>query len=404
MYSTVVGDVVKFVLRLTKDGVEYVRKNGALTRISEYLSTKFCSDFVGSTDIKEADETIDILSEEVFESELEKIEYRTIKVKDVITVDDSTMGNVAIYIEDANAGDVTICGTVTEITEKTTKNGKPFFIIHLDDTTGRTSGVYFTKKNTYHLIKGIVVGDTIICSGKIGEYNGKRSFTIDKINRCTFPSDFVKKEKFKKGAPKEYRLIFPSPATTIKIKSVFDRDDDLPKELTDKVYVVFDLETTGFDFMNHGITEIGAVKLIEGKVVEQFTTLVKPDYRISADNESVTGISEEMVKDAPKIGAVLPDFMKFIDGATLVGHNAVDFDMKFVKRFVHAEGYEVKNPVIDTMSLGRETLRMLKHHDLHTIADHFGIAFHHHRALSDSYATAEIFIEMMKIKYKGEKK
>jgi DNA polymerase-3 subunit alpha (Gram-positive type) len=111
-----------------------------------------------------------------------------------------------------------------------------------------------------------------------------------------------------------------------------------------------------------------------------------------------------MVKDAPKIGAVLPDFMKFIDGATLVGHNAVDFDMKFVKRFAHAEGYEVKNPVIDTMSLGRETLRMLKHHDLHTIADHFGIAFHHHRALSDSYATAEIFIEMMKIKYKGEKK
>ena len=63
VYSTVVGDVVKFVLRLTKDGVEYVRKNGALTRISEYLSTKFCSDFVGSTDIKEADETIDILSD-----------------------------------------------------------------------------------------------------------------------------------------------------------------------------------------------------------------------------------------------------------------------------------------------------------------------------------------------------
>lgn len=395
--STVIGNLVKYTLRLTKDGAEYVTKNGALNKLNDHLAKCFCSDFVGSTDIKEADESISLLSEEVYADELQKIEHRTIKVKEVVVIDDANMGDLALYIEDAISGEVTVCGTVTDIKEKETKNGKPFLIIHLDDTTGKTSGVYFSKKNTYHKIKEIQVGDAIIARGSIGDYNGKRSFTIDKINRCVFPTDFVKKEKFKKSAPKEYRLIFPSEASTIKVKSVFDAEDILPEELTDTTYVVFDLETTGLDFMNNGITEIGAVKIVGGKIKEQFTTLVKPDYRISEENFNITGISEEMVKDAPKISAVIPDFMKFIEGTVIVAHNA-EFDVKFLKRFANAEEYEIKNKVLDTVVMARENLPFLRKHDLATIAEHFGIVFHHHRALSDAYATAEAFIELMKIK------
>ena len=93
----------------------------------------------------------------------------------------------------------------------------------------------------------------------------------------------------------------------------------------------------------------------------------------------------------------MPDFLKFIDGCVLVAHNA-DFDTKFIKRFANAEEYELKNKIMDSLALARETLPFLKKHDLHTIADHFGISFNHHRALSDAYATAEAFIEMMKIK------
>ncbi len=396
--STVVGNVVKYVLRLTKDGAEYVTKNGALNKLNEHLAKCFCSEFVGSTDIKDAEETISLLSEEVYADELQKIEHRTIKVDDVVVIDDENMGDLALYIEDATSGEVTVCGTVTDIVEKETKNGKPFLIIHLDDTTGKTSGVYFSKKSTYHKIKEITVGEAIIVRGSIGEYNGRRSFTFDKINRCTFPKNFVKKDKYKKTAPREYKLIFPSPANTVKVKSVFELNEILPDELTKKQYVIFDLETTGLDFMNNGITEIGAVKLVDGKVVEQFTTLVKPDYRISQENFEITGISEEMVKDAPKISAVIPDFMKFIEGSILVAHNA-DFDMKFLKRFAGAEDYEVKNQVIDSVEVARSTLAQLRRHDLHTLAEHFGVVFHHHRALSDAYATAEIFIELMKIKH-----
>ena len=392
-----VGEVVKYVVRLTSDSAEYFNKNGAFQRLNEYLSKKFCSDFAGSAEIKESDETISLLSEEVYADELQKIEHRTIKVEDVVVIDDENMGNLALYIEDALSGEVTVCGTVTDIQERETKNGKPFLIIHLDDTTGKTSGVYFSKKSTYHKIKEITVGEDIIVRGSIGEYNGRRSFTFDKINRCTIPKNFVKKEKYNKSAPREYKVIFPSQANTIKIKSVFDMDEKLPKELTDNVFVVFDLETTGLDVLNHGITEIGAVKLVNGQVTEQFTTLVKPDYKISQENFAITGISEEMVKDAPKISAVIPDFMKFIDGSVLVAHNA-EFDLKFIKRFAGAEDYEVRNKVLDTVELARDTLKQLKRHDLHTLAEHFGIVFHHHRALSDAYATAEIFVELMKIK------
>ncbi len=398
--STLVGEVVKYVLRLTKDGSEYVIKNGAINKLNEHLSKCFCSDFAGSTEIKEADESVSLLSEEVYESELQKIEHRTVRVKDVIVIDDENMGDLALYIEDATFGEVTVAGVITEITEKETKNGKPFLIIHLDDTTGKTSGVYFSKKNTYHKIKELVVGDAIIVRGSIGEYNGRRSFTFDKINRCTFPTDFVKKEKYKKTTPREYRNIFPEPASTVKVKTVFDAEEILPSELTKETYVVFDLETTGLDLMNNGITEIGAVKIIDGKIKEQFTTLVKPDYHISEENFKITGISEEMVKDAPKIGAVIPDFIKFIEGAVLVAHNA-EFDLKFVKRFAGAEDYEIKNRVIDTVEMARAYLPQLRRHDLGTIAEHFGIIFNHHRALADAYCTAEAFIELMKIKNNG---
>ena len=396
--SAVVGDNVKYTIRLTKDGADYVYKNGVIQKLNEHLSKLFCSDFVGEVDVKEGEEIVSLLDDNVYREEIQKIEHRTIKVKDVIIIDDENIGDLALYIEDAHQGDVTICGTITDIQERKTKNDKPFLIINLDDTTGKTSGVYFSKKNTFHKIKELAVGDAIITRGSIGEYNGRRSFTFDKINRCTFPTDFVKKDKYKKSAPKNYTLIFPTPAKeSVKIKSVFDVEESLPTELTDKTIVVFDFETTGVDYMNHGITEIGAVKMVNGKAVEQFTTLVKPDYRISEENSKITGITEDMVKDAPKITAVIPDFIKFIDGCTLVAHNA-DFDMKFLKRFAGASGYEVKNPVIDSLELARQTLPELKHHDLHTVCDHFSIVFHHHRALSDAYATSEALVEMMKIK------
>lgn len=396
---TVYGDLVKYVIRLPQDGVEYVNKNGLIGRINGYLFHKFCSEFAGGTEEKEPEETVSLLKNEVYSEELEKIEHRTIRVKDVVVVDDETIGDTAEYIEDLEAGEAVVCGKVTEIIEKETKTGNPFFIIRIDDTTGVLSGLYFSKKATCQKIRDITEGECIIARGSLGEYNGKPSFTFNRINRCAFPADFVKKDRYKKSAPKNYRLVFPGPATTIKVKSVFDLDEKLPEELTEKTFAVFDIETTGLEPSKEGITEIGAVKIVGGKITEQFTTLVNPDREIKKEITDLTGITYDMVKDAPRISAVIPDFIKFIDGCALVGQN-VEFDLSFLRRNAAENDYEIKGEVYDTLYLAKKYLPGLKRYDLHTLADYFNITFRHHRALSDAYATAEVFIELMKIKNK----
>ena len=102
------------------------------------------------------------------------------------------------------------------------------------------------------------------------------------------------------------------------------------KEYRDKRnYVVFDLETTGLSPINNEITEIGAVKVIDGKISDTFEMLVKPNQKISQKITDITGITNEMVKDKPPIEEVLPKFIEFIGGLPLVAHN-IDFDYGFL--------------------------------------------------------------------------
>ena len=102
------------------------------------------------------------------------------------------------------------------------------------------------------------------------------------------------------------------------------------KEYRDKRnYVVFDLETTGLSPINNEITEIGAVKVIDGKISDTFEMLVKPNQKISQKITDITGITNEMIKDKPPIEEVLPKFIEFIGGLPLVAHN-IEFDYGFL--------------------------------------------------------------------------
>ena len=100
--SVVQGENVKYVVRFSADGVDYVNKNNVFPKLNDFLATKFCSSFIGSAELKEEEEVIDLSSEEVFEAQKEKVEHRTIKVKDVVVIDSFDMGDLAIYIEDAD--------------------------------------------------------------------------------------------------------------------------------------------------------------------------------------------------------------------------------------------------------------------------------------------------------------
>ncbi len=160
-------------------------------------------------------------------------------------------------------------------------------------------------------------------------------------------------------------------------------------------YVVFDLETTGFSPEKNKIIEIGAVKVIGGKITERFSEFVNPEVPIPYEIEELTSIRDDMVVDAPKIEEILPRFMKFCEGAVMVAHNA-DFDMSFIKKNCERQGLPCEYTIIDTVALARYLLPQLNRFKLDTIAKALNIVLaNHHRAVDDAGCTAEIFVKFI---------
>ncbi|MDP2891861.1 MAG: PolC-type DNA polymerase III [Bacillota bacterium] len=155
-------------------------------------------------------------------------------------------------------------------------------------------------------------------------------------------------------------------------------------------YVVFDLETTGLNPVFDGITEIAAVRMKDGQRLDSFHTLVHPGQPIPPDITRLTGITDEMVKDAPGIEAALPGFFTFSKGAALAAHNAA-FDMSFLSLKGRKAGLIFDNPVVDTLSLARRLRPGYRAYRLDVVCENLGIDLEsHHRASSDAEATASI--------------
>ncbi|KAA5807737.1 PolC-type DNA polymerase III [Thermoanaerobacterium thermosaccharolyticum] len=173
----------------------------------------------------------------------------------------------------------------------------------------------------------------------------------------------------------------------------------------DDSFVVFDIETTGLSSINDSIIEIGAVKIKDCQIVDTFETFVNPQIHISNFITKLTGITDDMVKRYPPIDEVLPKFLEFIKGSTLVAHNA-NFDVTFIKTKAKNLGIEVDNPVLDTLELSRHMYENLKNYKLDTVAQHLGVSLeNHHRAVDDARATAEIFLKSInKLKENGIEK
>lgn len=165
----------------------------------------------------------------------------------------------------------------------------------------------------------------------------------------------------------------------------------------DDTYVVFDIETTGLSFKHDKITEIGAVKIKAGEVVDRFSALVNPETRIPPKIVELTGITDDMVRDKPTISKVLPEFMDFIGDAPVVAHNA-SFDTSFIKQNCRIFNLDFDNTIVDTLSLSRILVPKLKRYKLNVLAKHFGIKLlNHHRAVDDAVATGSIFIELISL-------
>ena len=184
-------------------------------------------------------------------------------------------------------------------------------------------------------------------------------------------------------------------------KAVYGNDD---ASFADDEFVVFDIETTGFSFQNDRITEIGAVLVKNGEVVDRFQTFVDPERPLPDEIIKLTGITDDMVKGAPSQYKAVKAFLDFSGKRMLVAHNA-GFDISFIRKVSDDNGIEFNNTYLDTVALSRYVNPDLNKHKLDALATYFGLGdFDHHRANEDAEMLSLIFFKMVdKLKQEGIK-
>ena len=212
----------------------------------------------------------------------------------------------------------------------------------------------------------------------------------DHANVQSFP------EAYSAGKKNGIKVLFGLEANLVDdgVPIVYDEQHRL---LENDTFVVFDVETTGLSAVYDTIIELAAVRVVNGEIKETFERFANPHHPLSSTTIELTGITDDMVKDAPEVSEVIKDFKEFIGDAILVAHNA-KFDMGFFYEASKRANLHDKNyPVIDTLELARFLYPELRNHRLNTLAKKFDIELtQHHRAIYDTEATAYLFIRLMK--------
>lgn len=173
-----------------------------------------------------------------------------------------------------------------------------------------------------------------------------------------------------------------------------------------KDYVMVDIETTGLKSYEDEILELSAIRMRNHEVERTFSTLIQPTRPIDRFITNLTGITNEMVIDAPTIDQVLPTFLDFLRQDTILGYN-VQFDLGFIyDTSMKLYNYPVKNDYLDVLKIARKLVRATPNHKLGTIAQFYNVSYQGaHRGLTDCYITVEVYknlFEDAKVEYKSE--
>lgn len=165
-----------------------------------------------------------------------------------------------------------------------------------------------------------------------------------------------------------------------------------------EIEIVLDTETTGLDFTRERIIEFAAVKLENGKIVDEYQTLINPHQHIRKSSMAVHGISQDMVVDAPSEEEALPKILEFIGEYPIVAHNAI-FDWSFLNEAKkRVMGEELTNARIDTQIMFKEIAPDLDSHGLEALTNRFNVELNnHHRAMADTMGLALAYPKLKKL-------
>lgn len=314
----------------------------------------------------------------------------------------------ALYIEDCTHvkadQTIVICGTVDGFSELQKSDGtKTFYKFVLTDFTGSMTCLVFENKSlTADKIKLIKNQRQIIIRGQLKEkeFRGEKNYSVfvKSASFCKLPENFVKNEIIRQ-TPTAYSLIFPTDYIITEQSDFFGatQSQDVPPYCIGKTFVIYDFETTGLDTRICKITEIGAVKIVDGRIRQTFTSLINPEESLDLRIVEKTHITDEMLMDQPKIEEVLPDFNLFCSGAILIGHNSNEFDYKILTRVASEQKLKFSDEHDDTLVISKKYLHDVRNYKLSTLAKYYDIVNENaHRALDDALTTAKIFLNLAK--------
>lgn len=346
-----------------------------------------------------------------------------------------------------DSGRIVVWGDVFDIEKKVTKSGdKNIFTIDITDYTGSTTAKVFNSIKESAVIDNIKKGDTIVVQGDVeydkyaGELvvNARSIGTAQKVkvvdnaekkrvelhmhtnmsqmDAVTSAGDLVNRAYqwgHKAVAITDHGVAqaFPDAMKAAdkinkdeeKIKIIYGVEayfmDDLVESVKgdadtgfDGTFICFDIETTGLSAARDKITEIGAVKVENGVITDTFSTFANPEMPIPQKITQLTGITDDMVKDAPSQSEAVGAFLEFAGDNVLVAHNA-PFDTSFIAKACEDMGREYNYTSIDTVAISRAILTDIKNCKLDTVAKFLRLGdFNHHRATDDAEMLARIFI------------
>jgi len=161
-------------------------------------------------------------------------------------------------------------------------------------------------------------------------------------------------------------------------------------------YVIFDIETTGLDCCIDKIIEIGAIRIINNEIVDEFNYLINPNIKLPEVITNITGINDEDLKDKETIDTVLPKFIDFVGDLPLLAHNN-SFDLSFINENIKKLNLNnLTNTMVDTLELSRKYLTHMYNHKLETLKKYYGINEVSHRAVGDCKTTNYVYQEIKK--------